>query len=243
MWLDLHALFNRLSHDPSVRAIVLTSSGARAFTAGLDVQAASTSVLSGSTTLDVARQANAIRRHVLEFQNCITAIESCEKPVIVAIHGICYGLGIDISLACDIRLAATGTRFSVKEVDIGIAADIGTLTRLPRSGVSMSWVKDVCLTAREFGAEEALGVGLVSGVYGSKDETVGKAVEKAVLLAEKSPVAVLGTKEILNYSRDHSIADGLNYTAVWNAAYTQTQDMKDAIMAGLKKKKTSFAKL
>ena len=107
----------------------------------------------------------------------------------------------------------------------------------------MSWAKDVCLTAREFGPEEAARVGLVSGVFGSKEEVVGAAVEKAALLASKSPVAVLGTKEILNYSRDHSIADGLNYTAVWNSAYSQTSDLRDAMMAGLKKTKTKFAKL
>jgi len=242
MWLDLHEIFNRLSHDPNVRAIVLTSSGNRAFTAGLDVQAAGSGVLSQPQS-DAARKANLVRRHIVEFQESITAIEQCEKPVICAIHGICYGLGIDISLACDIRLAAKDSRLSIKEVDIGIAADIGTLSRLPHSGVPFSWIKDVALTARDFGAEEAQRVGLVSGIYDSKEGCLKAAMEKAALLGSKSPVAVLGTKQILNYSRDRTVADGLNYTAVWNAAYTQTQDMTDAMTATLKKKKTSFAKL
>ncbi|GAB7345843.1 hypothetical protein MBLNU457_4099t1 [Dothideomycetes sp. NU457] len=242
MWLDLHKLFNRLSHDPDVRAIILTSSGDRAFTAGLDIQAAGDSILSRPIP-DVARKANLVRRHVSEFQECITAIEQCEKPVICAIHGICYGLGLDISLACDIRLAAKNARLSIKEVDIGIAADIGTLSRLPHSGVPFSWIKDVAMTARDFGAEEALGVGLVSGIYDGKDGCLKAAMEKATLLASKSPVAVLGTKHILNYSRERTVADGLNYTAVWNAAYTQTRDMTDAMTASLKKKKSSFAKL
>lgn len=99
-------------------------------------------------------------------------------------------------------------RFAIKEVDIALAADIGTLTRLPKAGVPMSWAKEVCLTAREFGAEEAMRVGLVSGVFGSKEEVVGEAVKMAALIASKSPVAVVGTKEVLNYSRDHSVADG-----------------------------------
>jgi len=250
MWLSLHELMTRLSHDPNVRAIVLTASGPRAFSAGLDIQAASTpgSALSSSessatTPPDAARKANHLRRHILSFQTCITALETCEKPVICALHGICFGLAIDIALACDVRLAAADARFAVKEVDVGIAADIGTLTRLPRAGVSMSWAKDVCLTAREFAASEALAVGFVSGVFEGKDGVLRAALEKAVLVASKSPVAVLGTKEILNYSRDHSVADALNYTAVWNAAYLQTQDVRDAMLAGMKKKKTSFAKL
>lgn len=163
--------------------------------------------------------------------------------MIAVIHGIAYGLALDISLAADIRLCASQTRFSVKEVDIGIAADIGTLTRLPKSGLPTSFIKDVALTAREFYAPEALAVGLVSGVH----ETKARALEKAVAMAEgiagKSPVAVLGTKEVLNFSRDHSVADGLNYVAVWNAAFVQTGDVRDAMAAGIKKTKARFAKL
>lgn len=96
---------------------------------------------------------------------------------------------------------------AVKEVDIGMAADIGTLARLPKIVGSTSWVKDVCLTARGFSAEEALGVGFVSRVLGSKAEAVGKAVEMAASLGTKSPVAVQGTKELLNHARDHSVKE------------------------------------
>lgn len=132
----------------------------------------------------------------------------------------------------------------MKEVDIGLAADIGTLSRLPHSGISLSWIKDVALTAREFGAQEALAVGLVSAVYESKKELLDAGLAKAGLIATKSPVAVLGTKKILNFSRDRTVADGLEYTAVWNAGYTQTGDVKSAMMAGLQKKKgVVFAKL
>lgn len=154
------------------------------------------------------KASNALRRHIKEFQDCITAIEKCEKPVIAVLHGICYGLALDICTAADIRLCASDTRFSVKEVDIGLAADIGTLTRLPKAGLPMSFVKDVCLTAREFGAEEARRVGLVSGTAGSKEEVLRMAKGIAETIAAKSPVAVLGTKEVLNFSRDHSVEDG-----------------------------------
>ncbi|KAK5079571.1 hypothetical protein LTR16_008623, partial [Cryomyces antarcticus] len=125
--------------------------------------------------------------------------------VISVLHGISFGLGMDISLAADIRLCAASTKFSVKEADIGLAADIGTLSRLPKAVASFSWVKDVCMTARIFGADEALRVGLVSEVLESKARAVERAVEIASLIGAKSPVAVQGTKEVLNYSRDHSV--------------------------------------
>ncbi|KAH8700074.1 ClpP/crotonase-like domain-containing protein [Phaeosphaeriaceae sp. PMI808] len=243
MWLNLSAIFRKLSHDPSIRAIILTGAGDRAFTAGLDVQAASEGQLTSSTTTDSARKANSLRRHIVEFQNCITAIEKCEKPVIAVLHGISYGLALDMALACDIRFSTTDTKFSVKEVDIGIAADIGTLSRLPHSVGNHSWVKEIALSARIFGSEEALTHGLVSRVCKDKKTAVQEGMELAVMIASKSPVAVLGTKEIINYSRDRPIADGLSYTAIWNAAMVQTQDVKDAMLSGLQRKTATFSKL
>ncbi|KAI4614303.1 putative secondary metabolism biosynthetic enzyme [Alternaria ethzedia] len=245
MWLNLSTIFRQLSHDPSVRAVLLTGAGDRAFTAGLDVQAASENgaLSSSPDTLDSARKANALRRHILEFQSCITDIEKCEKPVICVLHGVSFGLALDMSLACDIRVSTTTTRFSVKEVDIGLAADIGTLSRLPHSVGNLSWVKDIALSARIFGSDEALQHGLVSKVYKDKQEAVAEATKLATLIASKSPVAVLGTKEIINYSRDRPISEGLNYTAVWNAAMLQTADVKDAMMSGLKKTSPKFSKL
>lgn len=131
--------------------------------------------------------------------------------IITLLHGYSFGLGIDMSVATDIRLCVSDTRFSVKEVDIGLAADIGTLTRLPKVVGNYSWVKDVCLTARVFGADEALRVGFVSGVYPTKSEGMEAAVEMAKLIASKSPVATMGTKEILNWSRDRPVEDGKSW--------------------------------
>ena len=172
MWHNLSKIFTALSTDPSVRAILFTGAG-RAFTAGLDVTAASSSATFDATTApDSARRAFGLRRHILEFQECISALEKCEKPVICVLHGISYGLALDMSLSCDVRIAARDARFSVKEVDIGLAADIGTLSRLPHAVGNMSWIKEVALSARVFGAEEALRVGLVSRVVEDKGAAV-----------------------------------------------------------------------
>ncbi|EAW09976.1 enoyl-CoA hydratase/isomerase family protein [Aspergillus clavatus NRRL 1] len=246
MWIEMGQLFDQLSQDPSVRAIVLSGAGDKAFTTGLDVTAASEGLLSDESNngpLDPARKAVHFRRHIASFQDCITAVERCEKPVIVAMHGFSLGLAVDLSTAADVRVCARDTRFAVKEVDIGLAADIGTLSRLPKAVGNFGWVKEVALTARIFGAEEALRVGLVSSVYESKAAAVQGALAMGKLIASKSPVAVQGTKEILNYSRDHSVQDGLRYTAVWNSAALQTKDISAALLSGLKKRTPTFEKL
>jgi len=244
MWKGIGHIFERLSHDPDVRCVILTSAGDRAFSAGLDVQSASeTGVLSGNDGLDAARVAQRLRLHIDEFQASISQIEKCEKPVIAVLHGVSFGLALDMTLCADIRICVSTTKFAVKEVDIGLAADIGTLTRLPKANIPMSFIKDVALTARVFTAQEALTVGIVSAVYDTKAEALAKAVEKATLIASKSPVAIMGTKEVLNYSRDHSVADGLRYVSVWNAAYCNTADVTDSLTAGIKKTKPIYAKL
>lgn len=158
-------------------------------------------------------------------------------------HGIALGLAIDISCTADIRICASNTRFAVKEVDIGLAADIGTLARLPKIVGSTSWVKDVCLTARDFSAQEALAVGFVSQVHEGKEKTVQVAIDLAANIAEKSPVAVQGTKELLNHARDHSTVDTLRYTQLWNSVALQGADFPAAILSVLKKQKPTFAKL
>lgn len=217
MWLEMRSIFTHLSHDPSTRVIVLSAAGPNAFTTGLDVLAASKSEPSSNSALfpsnpskDGARFATDLRRHITDFQDCISAIERCEKPVIAALHGYTLGLGIDIALACDLRICAAGTRFAVKEVDVGLAADIGTLSRLGKLVGSGSWMKDVCLSGRIFSAEEAGRMGFVSWVAEKegKEAVLEEAVRWAGVVAKKSPVAVQGTKELLNWSRDHNVQDG-----------------------------------
>lgn len=245
MWLELGQIFNKLSYDSDVRAIVFSGAGDKAFSAGLDVQAASQGGILGGQEqkLDIARQSVGIRRHVVEFQDCISAIEKCEKPVIVVMHGISFGLAIDMSCCADIRICSADTKFSVKEVDIGIAADIGTLTRLPKIVGNHSWVKEVTLTARIFGAQEALEKGFVGHVYETKSKALEEGLKLAKLIASKSPVGVQGTKEILNHARDNTVAASLRYTGVWNSSMLHTNDVKAALLSGIQKKTPTFEKL
>lgn len=258
MWSALPPLFSHLSTDPSIRCIILSGTGSRAFTSGLDVTAASSpdSVFAlanpDSSSVDPARKSSLLLRHITDIQACITAIAKCGKPVIAAVHGLCWGLGVDLITACDVRFASPGASFCVKEIDIGLAADVGTLSRLPKCVGSASWVKDVCLSARVFGAEEALQQGLVSRVSkgeggGGAEDQKGAVVEMAMEWArgvvEKSPVAVQGTKELLDWGWDRGVEEGLRYTAVWNAGMLQTRDVREAMTAGMEKRKARFEKL
>jgi delta(3,5)-delta(2,4)-dienoyl-CoA isomerase len=181
----MRQVFTALSEDPYVREIVLSGAGEKAFTTVLDVKPASEGrILSGDSNLDHARKATHLRRRISEFQDCISVVERCEKPVIVAMHGFCLGLA--------------------KEVDISLAADIGNPNRLPKVVGNLSWVKEVSMSACVFGAKGALRVGFVNSLHEDRAATIGPAMELASLIAQKSPVAVHGTKEILNWSLDHS---------------------------------------
>ncbi|OXV08703.1 hypothetical protein Egran_03535 [Elaphomyces granulatus] len=226
MWLEMRRVFDQLSYDPAVRTIVLSGAGEKCFSTGIDIQEAKASLLPAEVSQrDPARKAVYMRRFVAEVQDCITAIERCEKPVIAAMHGHALGLSVDLTAATDVRICSRDAVFSIKEVDIGLAADVGTLSRLPRVVGSAGWVKEVALTARNFGADEALRMGFVNSIHENKAATIAAAIGMAAVMASKSPVAVQGTKELLNWSRDHSVQDGLRYTAVWNSAALQTADI------------------
>ncbi|EWC46896.1 hypothetical protein DRE_03908 [Drechslerella stenobrocha 248] len=241
MILNIGKIFNQLATDEDCRAIVLTGAGDKAFTAGLDLKQTS---LAGSGGKDSARtMISELRPLLLSFQNAVTQAEKCLKPIISVMHGYSFGMAIDLTTATDIRICTSDVKLSVKEVDIGLAADVGSLSRLVKIVGSMSWVKDICCSARIFGADEALRQGLVSAVYKDKKEALAAALKLAGLIASKSPVAVQSTKEILNYSVDHPIEHGLRYTAAWNSGALQTADIPEAVKASLTKTTPRFAKL
>ncbi|CAE6447956.1 unnamed protein product [Rhizoctonia solani] len=238
-WEELGSTFDKISRDGTFRAVVLSSTNPKIFTAGLDL--ADTGSLANKDNLDPARQAIKLRDHIVHFQSCISAIERCAQPVIAAVNGIAYGLAIDIICACDVRYSSSKTRFSIKEVDVGLAADIGTLSRLPKITGNGSLLRELAFTAREFGPAEAIQLGMVSRVVeGERDEVVGAALELAKTIAAKSPVAVMGTKRFLLHARDHSVEQSLEYQATWNAAMLQSSDTTEAFKAFTTKKPPRF---
>ena len=194
--------------------------------------------------LDPSRKAFSIRNHILDWQSCVSAIEKCQKPVVALLHGYAYGAAIDISTACDIRWCASNTQFCIKETDIGLAADVGTLARLPKVlGGITSFAKEVALSARPFSADEALKQGLVSRVLSSKEELLTEGLKLGQLIATKSPVAVQGTKNIMDQAWGRTVEDNLNYVAIWNAGMIQSTDTERAMTSGLQKRTPTFEKL
>ncbi|GJX20407.1 delta(3,5)-delta(2,4)-dienoyl-CoA isomerase, peroxisomal [Tanacetum coccineum] len=172
----------------------------------------------------------------------VSAIEKCRKVVVAAVHGACIGGGIDIITACDVRYCCEDVKFCVKEVDLAITADLGTLQRLPEI-VGFGNAMELALTGRVFGAEEAKGMGLVSKVFGSKEELDQGVRAIAQGIASKSPLAVIGTKNVLLKSRDMSLQQGLDYVATWNSSMLLSDDLKEVISAQKQKRKPSFSKL
>ncbi|XP_076001854.1 delta(3,5)-Delta(2,4)-dienoyl-CoA isomerase, mitochondrial [Genypterus blacodes] len=243
-WSEMVDCFNHIAEDPECRVVVISGAG-KIFTAGIDLMDMASTVLQPEGD-DTARISWNLRKTITKYQETFSVIERCPKPVLVAVHGACVGGGVDLITACDIRLCTQDAWFQVKEVDIGLAADVGTLQRLPKVIGSRSLVNELCLTARKMYADEAKSSGLVSRVFADKEAMMAGALELAGEIAGRSPVAVQGTKINLIYSRDHSVAEGLDYMATWNTSMLQTQDLMKSAQAAMEKKSpktVTFSKL
>ncbi|XP_067363025.1 delta(3,5)-Delta(2,4)-dienoyl-CoA isomerase, mitochondrial isoform X1 [Channa argus] len=233
-WSEMVDCFNEIAVDPDCRVVVFSAAG-KIFTAGLDLMDMAGDILQPEGD-DTARVSWNLRRTVAKYQESFSVIEKCPKPVVVAVHGACVGGGVDLITACDIRLCTQDAWFQVKEVDVGLAADVGTLQRLPKVIGSRSLVNELALTARKMYADEAKSSGLVSRVFANKEDMMAGALEMAGEIAGRSPVAVQGTKVNLIYARDHSVEEGLNYMATWNMSMLQTHDVMKSVQAAMEKK-------
>ncbi|XP_069004390.1 delta(3,5)-Delta(2,4)-dienoyl-CoA isomerase, mitochondrial isoform X1 [Embiotoca jacksoni] len=243
-WSEMVQCFNEIAGDPDCRVVVISGAG-KMFTAGIDLMDMAGDILQPRGD-DTARISWNLKKTIAKYQETFSVIEKCPKPVVVAVHGACIGGGVDLITACDIRLCSQDAWFQVKEVDIGLAADVGTLQRLPTVIGSRSLVNELALTARKMYADEAKSSGLVSRVFADKEALMAGALEMAGEIAVRSPVAVQGTKINLVYSRDHSVAEGLDYMATWNMSMLQTEDVMKSAQASMEKKSAkmiAFSKL
>ncbi|CAM9305430.1 unnamed protein product, partial [Discosporangium mesarthrocarpum] len=236
-WAEFRTCFERVAEDTGVRSVVISGVGDH-LSAGLDLTDMSemNAIIKG--TNDVARRAVRFRKLALSMQESFTAVERCPQPVVAAVHGSCVGAGVDMICACDIRLCSSDAVFSIAEVKVGLAADVGTLQRMPKIVGNTSLCRELAFTGRTFGADEAERMGLVSrvcqggngadpGGKSDRDMVVGVALDLAAEIALQSPVAVFGTKRNLTYSLDHGVSDGLEYAATWSGAALQTEDIQE----------------
>ncbi|MFK0092436.1 crotonase/enoyl-CoA hydratase family protein [Pseudomonas sp. NPDC090592] len=236
-WEEIIDIFQWIDDTDAVRAVVISGAG-KHFSAGIDLMMLAS--LAGQMGKDVGRNARFLRGTIQRLQASFTAVDKCRKPVLAAVQGYCIGGAIDLVSACDMRYCSSDAQFSIKEIDMGMAADVGTLQRLPRI-IGDGMMRELAFTGRNVAADEALRIGLVNRVYDDQAALLDGVFAIAREIAAKSPIAVAGTKEMLSYMRDHRIDDGLDYIATWNAAMLQSEDLRVAVAAHMSKQKPTFA--
>ncbi|CAF0858487.1 unnamed protein product [Adineta steineri] len=227
---ELKICFEQLNIDKTCRVIVLTGSG-RAFSTGIDIEYLVTSGTESAEIDDIARKILHTRSMIQRIQESLRAIDKCEKPVIAAIHGYCIGAGVDLSSCCDIRYSSRDTTFSIKEVDMGLVPDIGTLQILPKSIANHSLFRELVFTSRPFDTNEAQQIGLISRVFDTRETLLDAAISLASVIANKSSIAVQGSKINLNYARDHTVDDNFTFVRTWNSGMLLTEDIVNSVMA------------
>ena len=237
-WREVPEVMAQLDADPEVRVVVIRGAGSH-FSYGLDLKAMLGELgphLQGARTAGHRTDLLAI---IERMQGTMTSLARCRKPVIASIHGWCIGGAVDLITAADIRVCSREAMFSVREVRIGMVADVGTLQRLPRI-VGHGHARELALTGRDFDAAHAEHIGLVTAVYDDQEALEAATDELAATLAQNPPLAVQGTKRVIDWSADHSTADGLSYVAAWNAAFLQSEDLAEAFTAFLEKRDPVF---
>ena len=242
-WVELGEVTEEINMNSEVRVLVMSSTG-KHFCAGMDLTAFSNGVdnIPEDKKPDHARIGEAVYRVAKELQGYISSLESIRVPVIAAIHGGCVGGAVDLVTACDIRLASDDAFFCIQEINIGMAADVGTLQRLPKI-IPDSKMREMAYTGRRMYAEEAKESGLVSDTFESQEKLLEAANNLAREIATKSPIAIHGLKAVMNYSRDHSVSDSLDFNALWSGAMLSQRDMTEAMTANMEKRDASFEKL
>lgn len=239
-WPEMLRVFRAIEADMTVRCVIIASTG-RHFTAGLDLNwaAQNAAAMRGG---DLGRQREAFRRHVKQLQESFNVIDNCRVPVIAVCQGGCIGGGVDLVTACDLRIASADAYFTIQEINVAIVADVGTLQRIPFL-LPQGLVRELAYTGRKFAAAEAAQWGFVNCVEDSHAAALAAAEAMAREICAKSPLAVTGIKQVLNHGRDHSIVDGLEYVAVWNAGMLQGDDMGEAVKAQMQRQSATFQNL
>jgi enoyl-CoA hydratase len=241
-WNELPAIVRDIDDNARARCIVISSTG-KHFCSGMDLAVFTDGEGVGSLfNGDPKVGGEAFRRHVHHLQGTFSCLDEARMPVIVAIQGGCIGGAVDMTSACDIRYATTDAFFCIQEINIGMTADVGTFPRLCKL-IPEGWVRELAYTGRRLTAQRAKEIGLVNEVFETHEALVEHALATAREIAEKSPLAVAGSKVMINYARDHSIKDSLDYIATWQSGMFAPMHMMEAFQAKAQKREASFPDL
>ena len=242
-WVELGDALEEINRDSDIRVVILSSTG-KHFCAGMDLSAFSNGVddIPDDKKPDHARVGEVLYRTAKELQGYISRLEEIRVPVIAAVHGGVIGGALDLITACDMRFASNDAFFCIQEINIGMAADVGTLQRLPKI-IPDSKMREMAYTGRRMLADEAKDSGLVGEIYETQDEMLDAVHKLAAEIASKSPVAIYGLKAVMNYSRDHNVSDSLDFNALWSGAMLSQADMTEAMTAQMEKRDANFDKM
>jgi enoyl-CoA hydratase len=234
-WNELPAIVNDINDNAKARVIVISSTG-KHFTAGMDISVLTDGEGIAASGGDQYARAEAFREFVLTLQGSFNCLDEARMPVIAAIQGGCIGAGVDMTSACDIRYATEDAFFQVAEINIGMTADVGTFPRLCHL-LPQGLVRELAFAGRRLMAHRALELGFVNELFDTQEQMLAHVMEIAREIASKSPLAVHGSKVMINYARDHSIADGLDYVATWQSGmFNPTSDMFESFRAKQEKR-------
>ena len=237
-WRELPEIFAQLDADDSVRAIVVTGSG-RNFSYGLDLIAMADELGPVLAEGGKAKPRTDFHATIRRMQAAITAVADCRKPVVAAISGWCIGGGVDLITAVDIRYASTDAKFSVREVRVGMVADVGSLARLPAI-IGDGHLRELALTGKDIDAARAAKIGLVNDVFDDQEAALAAARATASEIAANPPLVVQGIKSVLEHTRSAPVEQSLRYVAAWNAAFMPSDDLNEAITALFEKRPPKF---
>lgn len=238
-WSDLPDIVREIDEGALARVIVISSTG-KHFTSGMDLSVFTSGPdMAGKETGRV--RAN-LMQTVLKLQKTFSCLDEARMPVLMAVQGGCIGGGVDFASACDMRYCTKDAFFCIQEINIGMTADVGTFPRLPHL-MPQGLVRELAYTGRRLFAEEAKSCGFVNAVFDTQEEMLAAVMGIAKDIAARSPLAVYGSKEMINYARDHSIADGLKHIAVWQTGMFQPHDMMESFAAKAEKREPEFEDL
>ena len=240
-WNELPLMVRGIDDAAKARVIVISSTG-KHFTADMDLAVFQRPDGIVGSKSDPHLRAEKFRQDLAQLQESFSCLDNARMPVLVAVQGGCIGAGVDMISACDIRYASEDAFFQIQEINIGMTADVGTFPRLCKL-IPEGWVRELAYAGRRLSAQKAKEIGLVNEVFATQEAMLAHAMTLAAEIAEKSPLAVAGSKRMINYARDHSIADGLDYIATWQAGMFAPPHMMEAFAAKAAKRAPAFPDL
>jgi enoyl-CoA hydratase len=240
-WNELPSIVNDIDSQALARVIVISSTG-KHFSAGMDLSVFAQDGSGAKGKVDRYVAAEAFRSNIRQIQSSFNALEEARVPVLFACQGGVIGGAIDMITAGDIRWCTKDAFFCIQETNIAMTADVGTFPRLQRY-IPEGWVKEMAYTGRKVGADKAKEIGLVNDVFDTQEEMLEYVLATAKEIASKDPLTVTGCKVLVNYGRDHSTADTLDYIGVWNASMLPPPHMQEAFAAKAEKRDAEFPDL